>query len=388
MERFDDIRPYHDHEVRPVLERLLQDQDLISVLSQYQLPRLNGFLPAVAGWLTHLGLKNKLKGVNDIESFQHIVEPYLTGVIQDTASNISFSGLDHLDPDKAYTFLSNHRDIAMDPALVNLALHRAGRTTARIAIGDNLLQKPFVSDLMRLNKSFIVKRSVTGRREKLRAFQELSAYIHESIDTGHPIWIAQSEGRAKDGNDRTDSAIIKMFHMSRKDASTTFADSIRSMSIVPVAISYELDPCDQAKARELYETEQQGSYQKEQGEDLTSIVAGIRGIKGHIHVAFGQPLDDEYSSANEVVAEVDRQIYQQYRLTGLNLAAFTRINPDRLQGLSEQQPEALFQKLAPGMDMNKAQTDFDHRMVQCPTEYQDYLTMMYAYPVINRLTTD
>ncbi len=386
MERFDDIRPYHDHEVRPVLERLLQDQDLISVLSQHQFPRLDGYMPAVARWITRLGLKTKVKGVNDVVSFQHIVEPYLTGVIQSTASAISFSGLESLDPSKAYTFLSNHRDIAMDPSLVNLALHRAKRTTVRIAIGDNLLQKPFVSDLMRLNKSFIVKRSVIGRRDKLKAFQDLSAYIHDSIDTGHPIWIAQSEGRAKDGNDRTDSAIIKMFHMSRKDASTSFSDSIRSMNIVPVAISYELDPCDQSKAKELYETEQHGSYEKEQGEDLSSIVSGIEGDKGHIHIAFGQPLTDEYENAHAVVAEVDRQIYQQYRLTGLNLEAFSRINPDRLQGLPETEPSTLFQTLAPDENMSKAKIAFDQRLAQCPTEYHDHLTMMYAYPVINRLT--
>ncbi|MRI34522.1 glycerol acyltransferase [Endozoicomonas sp. OPT23] len=386
MERFDDIRPYNDQEVRPVLNRLLQDQDLISVLSQHQLPRLNDSLPGVARWLIRLGLKNKTKGVNDIEDFQHIVEPYLTGVIESTASAISFSGLENLDPSKAYTFLSNHRDIAMDPALVNLALHRAKRTTVRIAIGDNLLQKPFVSDIMRLNKSFIVKRSVAGRREKLRAFQELSAYIHDSIDTGHPIWIAQSEGRAKDGNDRTDSAIIKMFHMSRKDSSTTFADSICSMNIVPVSISYELDPCDQAKARELYETEQLGSYQKEQGEDLKSIVAGIEGSKGHIHVAFGQPLTDEYANANEVVAEVDRQIYQEYRLTGINLAAFSRMDRGRLQGLPEIETDELFSTLAPDEKMAEAQAAFDQRLSECPAEYHQHLIMMYAYPVINRLS--
>ncbi len=198
------------------------------------------------------------------------------------------------------------------PAFVNYAVYHAGLQTPRIAIGDNLLQRPFVSDLMRLNKSFIVHRSISGRREKLAAYQLLSAYINHSIrEDGESIWIAQAEGRAKDGDDRTDSAILKMFHISRKDE--PFAEVIDSLNLIPVSISYEYDPCDLAKARELSVRAATGSYTKAPGEDDASIALGITGYKGRVHLHFGPPVAG-LEDTKQLAREVDRQILGQYRL--------------------------------------------------------------------------
>ena len=379
MERFDEIRPYHDDEVRPTLDRLLQDDELLYVLSHHQFPRLSQWLGGIMYWLTGRGLRSRLKGVDNIDALQKVVEPYLSSVIESSTSKITYSGIENLKPGKAYTYLSNHRDIVMDPAVVNYGVFKIGMDTARIAIGDNLLQRPFVSDLMRLNKSFIVKRSVSGRREKLKTYQTLSAYIHHSIDTGHSIWIAQSEGRAKDGNDRTDSAIIKMFHMSRKAADTPFAESIRSMNIVPVAISYEFDPCDEMKARELYETEQNGSYAKFDGEDMFSIVKGIEGQKGHVHIAFGKPLSDEYSNAAEVVAEVDRQIHENYQLQPSNILAWEKLHSD-----SDSIAETDLKALLPEANLENSREAFEQRLASIDKKYHKHLLTMYANPVKNR----
>lgn len=388
MERFDDIRPYDDNEVRPTLERLLQDDELLYVLSHHQFPRLSQWLGGIMYWFTGRGLRSRLKGVDSIDTLQRVVEPYLSRVIESTTRRITYSGIEHLEPGKAYTYLSNHRDIVMDPAMVNYGVYKNGMDTARIAIGDNLLQRPFVSDLMRLNKSFIVKRSVTGRREKLRAFQDLSAYIHHSIDTGHSIWIAHSEGRAKDGNDRTDSAIIKMFHMSRKSSDLSFSSSIRSMNIVPVSISYEYDPCDEMKARELYETNQFGTYTKVEGEDMHSIVKGIEGLKGHVHIAFGNPITNDFSNAAEVVTEVDQQIHHNYQLQPSNLFAWEHIQhlhpmltvPTTTVLLSTLYPDTEFSKA----DIEMKRLEFNARLKRIKEKYRPHFLQMYANPVINR----
>ena len=167
----------------------------------------------------------------------------------------------------------------MDPAFVNYAVYHAGLPTPRIAIGDNLLQKSFVSDLMRLNKGFIVHRSLSGRREKLAAYQTLSAYINHSIrEDRQSVWIAQAEGRAKDGDDRTDSAILKMFHMSRKDG--PFAEMVRALHFIPVSISYEYDPATWPRPASCTPAPAPAEYRKAPGEYDTSITLGITGYKG------------------------------------------------------------------------------------------------------------
>ena len=228
MGEFDAIRPYGDVEVSEVLRRLLRDEELLRMLAGYRFPRLSRWLPGMASTMIAAGLRREVRGIDTVDALQHRLEPWWDKVIERSALTVTYSGLEHLSKTQPNLFLANHRDIAMDPAFVNYALYHGGHPTPRIAIGDNLLQRPFVSDLMRLNKCFIVHRSVAGRREKLAVYQTLSAYINHSILSGHSVWIAQAEGRAKDGCDRTDTAIIKMLCMSRKGED--FADVVRSLT--------------------------------------------------------------------------------------------------------------------------------------------------------------
>jgi hypothetical protein len=264
----------------------------------------------------------------------------------------------------------------MDPAFINYALHRASYETVRIAIGDNLLTKPWVSDLMRLNKSFIVRRSVSGPRELLAASRNLANYIRHSLQQErHPVWIAQREGRAKDGIDRTEPVIIKMLAMSRDKNSEEFAGHIQGLGIVPVAISYELDPCDALKANELYQRASQGAYQKGEQEDVASIGRGIAGDKGRVHVSFGTPLGAGFATPDEVAAEVDRQVVSGYCLHPTNIFAYQMLNPG-----APALPETLTAE--PG-DCSRAQ--FEQRIAAMPEPHRPYALAIYANAVVSKL---
>ncbi|WP_394242482.1 1-acyl-sn-glycerol-3-phosphate acyltransferase [Halopseudomonas laoshanensis] len=376
MGEFDAIRPYSDEEVPAVLDRLLQDRDLLGMLARYRFPMLTRWMPGVMMRLVEAGLRRESKGISSVEALQHKLEPYMTRLIERSAIQVTYSGLEHLRKDRAHLFLANHRDIVMDPAFVNYALYHAGHPTPRIAIGDNLLQRPFVSDLMRLNKSFIVHRSVSGRREKLAVYQALSAYINHSIATGHSIWIAQAEGRAKDGQDETDTAIIKMLCMSRK--SEPFTEVLASLNLVPVSIAYEWDPCDQMKARELEQRERTGSYTKEPGEDDRSIAMGLTGYKGRVHVAFGTPLDQPLADAKAVAKEVDRQILSNYRLYPSNYLAFEQLPDAPPIDIGQWREE--FDSATLAMEQHR----FEQRLAACPEAQRPWWLLQYANPVISR----
>ena len=373
---FADIRPYRDDEVSPVLERLIGDRELLGALARLKLGNAALFLPSLWRQLASFRLKRELRGVNDVHGIQMVVKKYLEQMITRATGGFSVSGLEQLDTSRAYLFMSNHRDIAMDPTLTNYALDRGGHQTLRIAIGDNLLTKPWVSDLMRLNKSFIVNRSVSGPRELLAASKQLSKYIHYSIcEETAPIWIAQREGRAKDGVDRTEPVVIKMLGMSRDKKTQTFGEHIASLSIVPVSISYELDPCDALKANELYQRESAGSYEKGAQEDVASIAQGIAGNKGRVHVSFGTPLGPEFEKPEQVAAEVDRQVIAQYCLHPTNLYAYEMLYPER-----DPAPDDLFIE-----EGDYSREQFQARIEGLPEAHRPYALAIYANAVVSKL---
>ena len=377
---FDDIRPYHDDEVRPSLDRILADPELIDAVARLKFPRLNSWAGGLLRPLVKRALVKQLAGVNSVRGFQDVVEKYMARMIRNTTSALTVSGLEHLDPQQAYLFISNHRDIAMDPAFVNWSLYHSDCNTLRIAIGDNLLTKPYVSDLMRLNKSFIVNRSAKAPREKLKAAKHLSAYIYHSIvNENSNIWIAQREGRAKDGHDKTNSAVIGMLTINRPKTQE-FSDYVKALHIVPVSISYEFDPCDAAKARELYHQRTSGSYQKEQHEDVKSIAMGIAGQKGHVHIAFGEVLKEDYMDADEVVAEIDRQVLSNYVLHSSNCFAYQMLHGTVPKvNYSDKNVPFVPEKLA------EQRQQFELRMQAIPTEYRELVLAMYANPVLSKL---
>lgn len=383
MTEFDDIRPYNDSEVRPTLDRILADAELVDVITRLKFPRLSKPL----GWLLRPLIKRilvkQVSDVHTIDAFQKIVAKYLEYSIAKTTTVITCSGLDNLDPSHAYLFISNHRDIAMDPALVILSLYQSGFKTLRIAIGDNLLTKPYVSDLMRLNKSFIVNRSATAPREKFKAAKKLSSYIYHSVvEEKENTWIAQREGRAKDGFDKTNSAVIGMLGLNRPKAEA-FSDYIRKLSIVPVSISYELDPCDHDKAYELHQQKTTGSYKKGQQEDIKTIAKGITGKKGHVHIAFGDVLAGDFENADAVVAEIDHQIWKNYVPHATNCFAYQSeaSTTNEQVDIHFSHPSRLFK-----MNENAIQQEkFNERMNNIPAQYRDIVTSMYANPVRNKL---
>lgn len=378
MGEFDAIRPYADSEVPTVLARLLADDEFLDILTQYRFPRLAGALGWLLKPLIAYRLRLEFSQVASVAALQEKVEGYVDQSIERATDGVTYTGVEQLKTGSAYLFLANHRDIVMDPAFVNYAVYHAGLPTPRIAIGDNLLQKPFVSDLMRLNKSFIVHRSLSGRREKLAAYQLLSAYINHSIRTDcESIWIAQAEGRAKDGNDRTDSAILKMFHMSRKNE--PFTEVIAALKLTPVSISYEYDPCDQAKARELFIRASSGCYSKSPGEDDQSIALGITGYKGRVHVHFSAPVSSCLEDSKQLAAEMDRQILSGYRLFPVHYLAYA-MWPERDPALDVPSAAQLF----PAEELARAEAEWHKRLARCPAEQQPYLVLQYANPVRNQ----
>ena len=319
---YDDIRPFNDDEIASVVERLVNDNEFITAIAHFQFPRLIKHFSWVIFPMIRMALRRKCRNITSVSEIQHEVIAYMQKMIANTTTQVTFNGTEKLDKDKNYLFISNHRDIAMDPAFLNWALHHHGFDTVRIAIGDNLLKKPFVSDLMRLNKSFIVKRSVKGVREMMAAFKSLSGYIAHSIQTEQQsIWIAQKEGRAKDGNDQTDPAILKMMYMHGKGQKISFPEYMKSLNIVPVTISYEYDPNDAAKANELCQLATAGEYNKAEFEDIDSIVQGINGFKGHVNITFGDVIVDDIADANELAERIDQTIDTNYYLHATNLLA-------------------------------------------------------------------
>ncbi|MBB1293047.1 MAG: 1-acyl-sn-glycerol-3-phosphate acyltransferase [Pseudoalteromonas rhizosphaerae] len=359
VDKYADIRPYNDDEVAASVARLIDDNAFIDVVAKYNLPRFLSAVPFLSRTLVKYQLRKKWGAINSVEQVQQIVAKYLAQLVKRTTTEVTFSGLDQLDPKQAYLFISNHRDIVLDPALINWGLFSHKMKTVRIAIGDNLLQIPYITELMRLNKSFIVKRSVKAPKEMLRALSQLSAYIYDSLAGGDSIWIAQKEGRAKDGFDQTDPALLKMLQLNGRKQKKEFAEYVRELKIVPVSISYQYEPCATAKARELYHKQHHGKYVKSAGEDIASIVEGFSTAKGHVHLAFGQPIEDGCESPEQLAKTIDEQIIDSFFLHPGNYIA----------GGCKQAV------------INKADAQaFEMRMARVPDELKPLVLAMYAKP--------
>jgi hypothetical protein len=363
-DKFSDIRPYNDDEIQPAIQRVINNNEFLDAIISFRFPRAAKYLGFILKPLLRRYFLYRWGSLSNIDDVQVVVGHYLQHMIDSTTTQFTYSGLENLDPTKNYLFVSNHRDIALDPTFVNWALFIEKFKTVRIAIGDNLLSKPYVSDLMRMNKSFIVKRSVSGMREMMKSLAHLSDYIFTSLQEDSSIWIAQKEGRSKDGFDKTEPAIVKMFYVNGKKKKIPFVDYINKLNIVPVAISYEFDPCDQQKAQELYDKAEKGKYQKSQFEDIESIVSGIVGQKGHVHVSFGTPLQGDFENADEVAQEIDKQIYKIYYLHPSNFIAAQQ-NSEKVKTSDKK--------------------EFADRLQKVKPELQETVLKMYANPVSNHI---
>ncbi len=368
LTKFDSIRPFEDADLPTVLPKLFNNKEFISSLVAFKFSHWPRFMRPLLHSLTRQYIIKKSKKIHTLRGFQRLVEPYMERMISTTTRSFSITGLQHLDLSQACLFVSNHRDIALDPAFVNWALHLNGQDTVQIAVGDNLLKKAWVADLIRLNKCFIVKRSASDRREKLQAAKLLSEYIDFTLNTQQQhIWLAQREGRAKDGNDQTNPAIVSMLALN-KAKPQPFAQYINNLRIVPVSISYEYDPCDISKAKELQKLEAQGSYDKPDNEDMQSIVAGITGQKGRVHIHFGEVLKGDFENAKDVSAKIDESILAGYQPFATGEVAAQMLKLDELQHTTVETQT----------DLAEAEEYLRSRLVDLSAQEQQKLLNMYA----------
>ena len=316
---FDDIRPLNNDEVKDAIEALVTNEDFERAF-RYIKPDVNWkeFSETMRSFKTKEDFKSKL-------AYEAVMM-----VANKTTFSLTISGRSRLPKDKKpCTFISNHRDIVLDASFLNVMLYDVGYGMTQVAIGDNLMIRPWIETLVRLNNSFIVKRGVSVR-QMLDVSRTLSAYIRHTInDTKESIWIAQREGRAKDSNDRTQGSVLKMLNMS---GDKDIVSNIMDLNIFPVAISYEYDPCDFLKAKEFQMKRDDPNYVKSQRDDLLSMETGILNNKGRVHFTLTQPINDQLAALdkdmekNELIAAIaniiDKEIYKHYRFYPCNYVAY------------------------------------------------------------------
>ena len=314
---FDPIRPYRDHEVPDVLARISRSSQLAAAAKHLVLPN---FLAQrfFAPWLTKLVLQLSVRNLRNVDDVQRLVSKYFEQLVDNSTDALTVSGLEHLDPTRQYLFISNHRDIVMDSSLINLLILRAGNETCRMAVGDNLLNNPLAADLMRLNKSFVVERDLASARAGYRAMTRTSQYIRHSLQEHVSVWIAQRQGRAKDGFDRTDPALLKMLLLAHRKQPDPMTSLLNNGALVPVSLSYEIDPCGPAKARELAAIDRNGHYAKGEQEDLHSMIQGLVGEKGRVHVHFNAPIGDDCNNVEDLAKRIDQAIVGGIRVFSTN----------------------------------------------------------------------
>jgi len=365
MSDFEDIRPYGDSEVSEVLRRLAHNPQLHAALAWYTQPKLATLFPWLAKTFVGHMLSVEFRQIKDIAGFQSMMEKYFERMLKASVAQFTHKGLDQLDPDRGYVFVSNHRDIALDSAFLHYAQMQSGFNTCRIAIGDNLLGTGFVSDVMRLNKSFIIPRNVKGIKKAYASMSKTSQYIRHCIEQGESIWIAQRDGRSKDGYDRTDVALVKMLGLAFRKEVGDFSEVVKLLNIVPVSISYELDPCDMDKAQELFAA-QQSDYEKPKRADLKTIVKGITGEKGRVHLEVSKLLDEGCEDAEQTKRALDTAIVAGLRIFPTHVYADQVLN----------HPE-----VANGDTVSEL---FVNRLANCGDNETPYLLAQYANVIRNK----
>ncbi len=324
--KFDDIRPYRDNEVHAVLERIVNSGDFDKGLDVLMGKYLSFYSEDERGnLLSHF--REKFLQFRTVSEFQYevVVKYMLEPMISHTMDSMTSSGLENLSKDEAYLFLGNHRDITLDPALLNYNLMKNGLQSVEIGFGDNLLLNDFISNIIRLNKSFIVKRNLPLVKQ-LEASIHLSKYIFHTITQNRSVWLAHREGRAKDGNDVTNPAVLSMLFLSQRDGGLSFPEFIKKIRLVPVAVSYEYDPCDRLKALEIIKSRSGDQGEKSGTDDIVSMNQGITGYKGRVHYSITSPVSADGMGEKELAKVIDRTIQLAYHLWPTNYIAFDELN--------------------------------------------------------------
>ncbi|MCE5204700.1 MAG: 1-acyl-sn-glycerol-3-phosphate acyltransferase [Porphyromonadaceae bacterium] len=319
---FDDIRPLLDSEVAETIASLLDDLYFRRAVEPFVKP------------FTWEQFSYAMRSCQSKDDFQrNIIYPVMHKLIARTTTEMNGYGWENISEKNDYLFISNHRDIVLDAAFLNMLMFDKEKPTTEIAIGDNLLIYPWIEKLVRLNKSFIVKRGVSVR-QMLEVSTHLSRYIHHTIyERKQPVWIAQREGRAKDSDDKTQVSLLKMLTL--YDV-THQLDALKQLQIVPLSISYELDPCDFLKAKEFQLKRDNPDHKKSKADDIENMLTGIMGFKGHVRFRFGKCINPMIDSLpgdiprNELLEKVagiiDREIYSNYSFFPFNYVAYDRMS--------------------------------------------------------------
>ena len=375
---FEDIRPYTDKEVKSKIALMLKDPVFDEVLSH-----VFKFRPVVEM------VKLQLRMIRNTKQLQGtFVYDLLRTVINKSSSGLSCSGIENLDKKKPYLFISNHRDIVLDAALLNFLIFEKGMNTTLIAIGNNLLLYNWIEHAVKLNRAFIIKRNLPPR-ELMEASTKVSHFIRKSIVGDNlSVWIAQREGRTKDGNDKTQVSVLKMLNMSNNKGIT---EGYKELNIVPVSISYEIEPCGLAKIKELIKKEHYGQ-KKTSKDDLKSMSMGMFNPKGRIRFSFGKPIEIDFDDANskskeqqnkialEIAEKIDHQIYSNYKLWPNNYIAYDLLMQEHRFKSKYTHSEAKKFDIM----VEQAMVNIDYPI----TDIQERFLRLYANPVINKLKTN
>ncbi len=370
---FDDIRPFNDSEVNKHLLLLLEDDDFQHIL-QFMFKD-----PAMIEQ-AKIMLSN-IHSVKDLQ-FKFVYKLVDDLILKRSTDGLTSSGLEKLEKHTSYLFISNHRDIILDSAIMNYLIVLEGMNTTQIAIGNNLLIEKWIEYAVKLNRAFVVRRNLPAR-ELLMASKKLSEYIRRDITVeNNSVWIAQREGRTKDGNDKTQLALLKMLNFSN---SKEFSEGFRELRIVPLSISYEIEPCGISKVAELYMRQTEG-FEKTQGDDLRSMGEGLVRPKGRVHFSFGEPIvnPDGCISGDEPVpvqiekfaACIDRQIYRNFKLWPNNYIAEDILNKTRVN--YEYYTSEQFTKFVSMLDEAVSLIPGDSEIIR------DMYLQMYVNPLINK----
>jgi hypothetical protein len=372
---FENIRPFYDHEAHAALQRMCKDP-LFMKLVKHLWPEMTQE-EAVA----------KAGKVNDVMGFQlEFMHSAIRTIVARSSDGLSGSGFENLDKSKGYLFVANHRDILLDSAILQILLVENGFTTSEITFGNNLMEPGFITDFGRINRMFTVLREGTSR-ELYDSSRKLSAYIrHTLVDKQVSVWIAQRNGRTKDGFDQTQPGLLKMLNISGPG---NFLHNFSQLHIVPLTISYEYEPCDRLKAQELYLSSLNLTYKKAPGEDMNSILTGVLGKKGHIHMQVGKPIAEEleslntYPSENEKIRQlgllIDARIHKDYKLWPVNYIAMDLLK-DQPVFENHYTPEAKKEFIA------YARKQVEGLKGDSEALYQVFVKM-YAAPGINALSS-
>jgi 1-acyl-sn-glycerol-3-phosphate acyltransferase len=372
MSKFDSIRPFYDAEINAAIQDTV-NHPMMKALMNFTFPDVDD-----AVW------KEQLRKTHSIRDFQcNFIYHSIKKVLEKSSEGLSTSGFETLEKNTSYLFISNHRDIILDTSLLNASLFDHGLVMTASAIGDNLVKKAFMNTLAKMNRNFLVQRGLSPR-ELLQSSKLLAEYIGQLLlRENRSVWIAQREGRTKDGNDATHPGVLKMLAMGSDEEN--LMDYFKKIKIVPVSISYEYDPTDALKMPQLMAEANNEVYVKEKNEDFTTLLSGIMGQKKRIHIHVGKVLDteldqiaSEFDNSNKQIQAlaqtIDESILKSYKLWPTNYIAFDILNKTNSHShLYSESEKSLFERR---LDMRIDNSN--------PIELQSFLAM-YANPVVNKM---